>query len=147
MLAGTRQALAALCVREPPVLQAPSAPLLASPIRRVEVVFTELAGNALRHAGQPVRIHLSSTAEAWLIGVDDNSPELEPQVGSLDTDQVGGRGLAITLTMASRVGWFVEGGTKTVWAEVPDAPPESLLQRLRQPRSGLSRTGDHADLS
>jgi hypothetical protein len=119
----------------------PGAPLLASPIRRVEVVFTELAGNALRHAGQPVRIHLASTAEAWLIGVDDASPHLEPMVGSLDSEEIGGRGLAIVLTLTSGAGWYIEDGIKTVWAEVPDVPPQELLERLRQPRSGLSRAG------
>jgi len=138
-LAKTRQALSDLCVREPRVVMPPTAPLLASPTRRVEVVFTELAGNALRHAGQPVRVHLSSTADSWLIGVDDGCPELQPMVGSLDAEQVGGRGLAIVLTLASGAGWFVQNGIKTVWAEVPDAPPEGLLQRLRHRRSGLSR--------
>ncbi|GLY28751.1 ATP-binding protein [Kineosporia sp. NBRC 101731] len=140
-LGPTRQALTALCVRDPPLVMPSAYPLLAAPVRRLEVVFTELAGNALRHGRQPVRAWLRSTARAWLIGIDDGAPDLRPTVGSLDTDQIGGRGLAIVLSLTSGAGWYVDGGVKTVWAEVPDSPPDELLQLLQQPRSGLSRSG------
>ena len=140
LLAETRQTLTALCVRQPPFTMPPGSPLMAATARRVEVVFTELAGNALRHAQQPIRVHLASTAKAWLIGVDDAAPELTPMVGTLEGDQPGGRGLAIVLSLASSAGWYVTDGIKTVWAEVPDRPPAELLERLRHRRPGFSRT-------
>ncbi|MCD5349330.1 ATP-binding protein [Kineosporia mesophila] len=127
-------------MREPPLVMPDTYPLMAAPGRRLEVVFTELAGNALRHAHQPVRAWLHSTAQAWLIGIDDAAPELQPSVGTPVTDQIGGRGLAIVLSLTSSAGWYVDNGVKTVWAEVPDTPPAKLLELLEQPRSGLSRS-------
>ncbi|MBT0767814.1 ATP-binding protein [Kineosporia sp. J2-2] len=126
-------------MREPPLLPVPGAPLLAVLARRMEVVYSELAGNALRHARQPVRVTLSSSPDSWLIGVEDSAPELEPAEGGLEPEQIGGRGLAIVLTLASAAGWYVRDATKTVWAEIPDTPSEHLIELLSLRRPGLAR--------
>nr|WP_269328935.1 ATP-binding protein [Kineosporia babensis] len=104
---------------------------MAEPRRRVELVCTELVGNALRHGRPPVRVELASTATHWLITVQDAAPQEHPVLGSPVAEQIGGRGLAIVLALSSQAGWYVEGPSKTVWAEIPDLPPEELLRRLK----------------
>ncbi|GAB6897187.1 ATP-binding protein [Kineosporia succinea] len=131
-LTGTRETIISLCVRNPPIVVPPGSPHLAVLTHRMEIVCTELAGNALRHARQPIHIHLSSTASSWLIRVDDASPDLTPVVGHPTAEQIGGRGLSIVVSLASAAGWYVRESVKTVWAEVPDIPPAKLLARLRE---------------
>lgn len=150
-LSQTRDELSALCVREPAILPPPGSPLLADVRERVELVFTELAGNALHHGLQPARVRLASTAQSWLISVQDSSPDQEPQAADLDgidaldvvsaltsdTDVTPGLGLALAEVVSSHTGWYPHDGGKTVWADVPDTPSQDLLNRLQAPAPSI----------
>jgi signal transduction histidine kinase len=91
--------------------------LTTSPARRIELVFSELVSNALRHGGAPVQVSLFRVDGRWLIDVADGSPTPPaPRVaGRFDK---GGRGLLIISRLADRCGWTTVNGVKHVWAEV-----------------------------
>jgi anti-sigma regulatory factor (Ser/Thr protein kinase) len=91
--------------------------LTTSPARRIELVFSELVSNALRHGGGPVQVDLSRVGDRWLIDVADGSPTPPaPRVaGPFDS---GGRGLLIISRLSGRCGWTIVNGIKHVWAEV-----------------------------
>ncbi|GAB6899254.1 hypothetical protein [Kineosporia succinea] len=104
----TREALTARCTRASaaPVLSGattgigdddqalddlqPPVSLLADVRARVELVYNELAADALRNGSQPTRVRLASTAKSWLLSIDDSSPEREPL--STEPDQPPTRG-------------------------------------------------------
>jgi two-component sensor histidine kinase len=92
--------------------------LSTSPARRLELVFSELVSNALRHAGAPVHVTLLRGSDGcWLIDVTDGSPTPPTPRDAGRFDQ-GGRGLMIIARLSGRHGWTVENGVKHVWAEV-----------------------------
>ncbi|HEY0360196.1 MAG TPA: ATP-binding protein [Mycobacteriales bacterium] len=91
--------------------------LTSSPARRIELVFSELVSNALRHGGAPVQVTLFRMDDRWLIDVADGSPTPPaPRVAS--RFDAGGRGLLIISRLADRCGWTLVDGVKHVWAEV-----------------------------
>lgn len=83
----------------------------------MEIVATELAGNALRHGTPPAVVRLLSDDDCFVIDISDGAvhdgPTLPPNPPGL---HAGGRGLAICLATADRVGWYTTGTTKHVWA-------------------------------
>jgi hypothetical protein len=91
--------------------------LTSSPSRRIELVFSELVSNALRHGGAPVQVTLFRVDDRWLIDVADASPTppVPRLVGQFDA---GGRGLLIISRLSDRCGWTTVNGIKHVWAEV-----------------------------
>jgi hypothetical protein len=92
--------------------------LKTSSARRLELVFSELVTNALRHAGAPVHVTLfRGSGDCWLIDVADGSPT-PPEPRNPGRFDQGGRGLRIIATLSGRHGWNVEDGVKHVWAEV-----------------------------
>lgn len=91
--------------------------LLSSSARRLELVFSELVSNALRHAGAPVHVTLSRCNGLWVLDVADGSPT-PPNPRSPGRFEGGGRGLMIIAKLSGRRGWTVEDGVKHVWAEV-----------------------------
>jgi two-component sensor histidine kinase len=91
--------------------------LHTSAARRLELVFSELVSNALRHAGAPVHVTLTESAGRWVIDVADGSPT-PPNPRSAERFEGGGRGLMIIARLSGRRGWTVEDGVKHVWAEV-----------------------------
>ncbi|MDR7275719.1 HAMP domain-containing sensor histidine kinase [Catenuloplanes atrovinosus] len=48
--------------------------------RRVDVIVANLAGNALRHGGPPVRVRVAATPAEALVEVTDGGPGLPPEV-------------------------------------------------------------------
>jgi signal transduction histidine kinase len=107
-------------VRTEVAAEAPGAgdPCLAtSPARRIELVFSELVSNALRHGGAPVQVTLFRLAGGWLIDVADGSPA-PPAPRAAGQFDAGGRGLLIISRLADRCGWTLVNGVKHVWAEV-----------------------------
>jgi anti-sigma regulatory factor (Ser/Thr protein kinase) len=83
------------------------------------LVASELAANAVLHAGTPYVVELR-VDDAVRIEVTDSGPPapfIRPAPRRLDGD--GGWGLALVAELASR--WGVEwlDGCKVVWAEVP----------------------------
>jgi two-component sensor histidine kinase len=91
--------------------------LKTSSARRLELVFSELVSNALRHAGAPVQVTLFRSADRWLLDVVDVSPT-PPRPRAAGRFDSGGRGLMIIARLSGRHGWSVEDGVKHVWAEV-----------------------------
>jgi signal transduction histidine kinase len=91
--------------------------LKTSVARRLELVFSELVSNALRHAGAPVHVTLYREADRWLLDVADGSPT-PPTPRDAERFDPGGRGLMIIARLSGRHGWTVQDGVKHVWAEV-----------------------------
>jgi serine/threonine-protein kinase RsbW len=84
------------------------------------LVATELAGNALRHGLPPVVVRLLSDDDCYLIDVSDRNVDEVPVTAQEGPGlHAGGRGLAICLVVAERVGWHAAGGAKHVWASFP----------------------------
>lgn len=82
------------------------------------LVISELATNAVIHAGTPFSVTVRSDGSAVRISVQDWSP-MQPVMRDDNPLAVAGRGLRL-ISMVSRA-WGVEYGPdgKTVWAELP----------------------------
>ncbi len=123
-----------------------SGPILDDVTERMTIVVTELATNALRHAGPPTVIRLSRTTTAFVLDVADQRPSAPPQIAERRPAAAGGHGLKLTTELAHDCGWYPDEDTKHVWAlfETPPRPPvrqtpriairglESLIHRLRR---------------
>ncbi len=88
---------------------------------KVAVVATELATNAMEHARPPTVVQLRRTDDAFILDVSDNDPTVIPQFAGERPPGAGGLGLHVARRMALDVGWYVEDGTKHVWAQFPIA--------------------------
>ena len=98
-------------------------PTVARPERehwseRLVLVADELTSNALRHGGAPVATALSREGDHWLLAVSDSSTDVPPIPAQGRDPGLGGFGLYLVADLSLRHGWFVERGTKTVWAEI-----------------------------
>jgi len=92
----------------------------------VRLVVSELATNAMVHAGTPFTVTLTGGEQSVLLTVRDGSP-LEPVPATATPDRLdtGGRGLVI-VDMVSRTWGFDTGGdrAKSVWASFDVRPRE-----------------------
>jgi anti-sigma regulatory factor (Ser/Thr protein kinase) len=81
----------------------------------VGLVVSELATNAVRHAGTPFTVFLTGVKDSVVVGVIDSSAGVPQQVspGPLD---LGGRGLDIVDQVSRDWGVRAQGPTKSVWA-------------------------------
>lgn len=82
------------------------------------LVTSELVGNAVRHGGRRVALHLLLSDDALRISVSDGSSVL-PQQRATDDDGESGRGMAIVRALAADWGVTGTGDGKTVWVLVP----------------------------
>jgi signal transduction histidine kinase len=89
---------------------------------RLVLVADELTSNALRHGGAPVATALSQEGDHWLLAVSDSSTDVPPIPARGRDPGLGGFGLYLVADLSLRHGWFVERGTKTVWAEIAADP-------------------------
>jgi hypothetical protein len=69
---------------------------------RLILAFDELASNALRHGASPVVATVVAGSGGWLLDV----------------------GLHLVARMSVAHGWYVDGGTKHVWACLPATIPD-----------------------
>lgn len=85
----------------------------------IQVVTSQLVGNAYRHARAPRRLRLRRGTEAGVVRVEveDGSPSRFPVLGRLDTP-AHGRGLLMVNRLSVNWGHEPHGDHKTVWAEV-----------------------------
>ena len=90
------------------------------------IVATELATNALRHAGSPATVRLSRTNTAFILDVADDLPSTPPIMLEGRPSGAGGRGLHITQDLALDTGWYLADGSKHVWAQF------AIPRRLRR---------------
>jgi signal transduction histidine kinase len=90
--------------------------------RRDQLILAldEMASNALRHGGgRGVVAAVQETEDAYLIDVADSAPATPP-TPAVDRDpSEGGLGLYLIAELAREHGWYVQGGTKHVWALLP----------------------------
>ena len=98
-------------------------PTVADPGRdhwaeRLVLIADELTSNALRHGGRPVATALSRSADRWLIAVSDSSTEVPPAPAEGRDPGLGGFGLYLVADLSAAHGWFLDIGSKSVWAIV-----------------------------
>ncbi|MFC3384757.1 ATP-binding protein [Couchioplanes caeruleus subsp. azureus] len=86
---------------------------------KVVLVATELATNALRHGLPPTIVRLGRAGDGFVLDVADHSPEAPPEYRADRPLGHGGLGLQLAKRFALEIGWYVEDGTKHVWAEFP----------------------------
>lgn len=85
-------------------------------VEEVRLVASELATNALRHAGTPFVVSLSEADGAVLLAVHDGSASA-PVRGRPGAWDVRGRGLLLVERLSQQWGTRVDaGGSKSVWA-------------------------------
>jgi serine/threonine-protein kinase RsbW len=86
--------------------------------RRLAIVATELAANAMAHTGPPTTVRLFRTATTHILEVADNDPWLVPRLTEQRFARAGGLGLQMARKLSLDMGWFTDAGTKYVWAQV-----------------------------
>jgi len=84
-------------------------------VEDVRLVVSELATNAVRHAGCRFTVVLEVSDHAVLLSVADSSPTV-PVRRLVDPWEGGGRGLALVEGLSSRWGVDATTRSKTVWA-------------------------------
>lgn len=86
-------------------------------VEDAQLVVSELATNALRHAVTPFRVVLDRVGPVVVIGVEDRSPH-EPAARVALAHQPHGRGIALVEQLAARWGTRAVDEGKVVWAEL-----------------------------
>jgi serine/threonine-protein kinase RsbW len=90
----------------------------------VELVTSELAGNAVQHtgSGQPggqFILHVAEFRDRWQVRVDDAGGSDEPGVRETEADwDEAGRGLALVASVSSQWGVIGDRNARGVWAEI-----------------------------
>jgi anti-sigma regulatory factor (Ser/Thr protein kinase) len=85
-----------------------------------DVVFlvSELASNAIVHAGSPFTVRISESGVRLRVSVADHDPT-RPQLRRPTSDDMRGRGLQCVAALAASWGTeLIEGDGKAVWFEV-----------------------------
>ena len=89
----------------------------------VLVIASELATNAVEHAGTPFTVTVECTSAGVTVQVRDGS-SLAPARRSPDPTADGGRGLVVVDALSGSWGVRAEtDGGKSVWARCPTASP------------------------
>lgn len=89
----------------------------------VELLASETATNAVRHAGTEATVVVRYLGDRVRVEVGDGSPAL-PHVRSPGPEETSGRGMALVETLSSHWGVTSTAGGKRVWFEVPARPDE-----------------------
>ncbi|MEU0676108.1 ATP-binding protein [Streptomyces sp. NPDC006172] len=86
------------------------------------VVASELASNALKHAGGGATVRLRLAEGQALLEVDDGSAR-QPVARRVGAEVEEGRGLLLVKALAAEWGWrYRKGGGKMVWASISTPP-------------------------
>lgn len=98
-------------------------------VERTVLATNELATNAIKYGEGEAAVRLSRIDGAWLIDVTDHNTSDAPEPSVVDDRP---HGLDIVAAVSDDHGWWVEsgGGTKHVWALVPDHAPHALRAAL-----------------
>ena len=88
-----------------------------------EVIASELATNAVRHARSPFRVSITRGVSTLRVAVRDASFD-PPRHVSGNRAAGGGRGIRLVAALCTSLGTDVETDGKTVWAEVVRHPVE-----------------------
>ena len=117
----------------------------------VELVASELAGNAIRHSysGEPggqFTVHLETFCDRWRVRVDDEGGPGMPHIcepmpieSAKDLDALGeevevGRGLALVAAVSSAWGVLVDQAGRAVWVEI-SIPQEANVNSVHRART------------
>ncbi|BAJ29157.1 MULTISPECIES: ATP-binding protein [Kitasatospora] len=117
----------------------------------LDLVTSELLGNAVRHATGPavtVGVHADPLHHRAVIEVYDSSPALPvlPTAADLpDEDAESGRGLLLVAELALAHGVVRKRGGKWVWAEI--ALPGAAARPIPGPRDGTPRKTPHGGVA
>lgn len=87
----------------------------------VELLASETATNAVRHAGTEATVVVRYLGDCVRVEVGDGS-RAQPQVRSARPEDTSGRGMALVETLSSRWGVTPTTDGKWVWFEVPARP-------------------------
>lgn len=87
----------------------------------VELLATEIATNAVRHAGTDATVVVRYLGDRIRVEVGDGSTDL-PRIRTPDADEAGGRGLALVEALSSGWGVVETMHGKRVWFEVATKP-------------------------
>ena len=82
------------------------------------LLVTELATNAVLHAGGAQELSFHRGRDAVVIALTDRSVTSAPAVGRLGTTSPTGRGMAIVDSLSDQWGVTLTSTSKTVWCEV-----------------------------
>ncbi len=84
--------------------------------KRMILVASELATNALTHGLPPTIVSLGSDGHDFLLDVTDSDLMHHPHLAEGRGPGEGGFGLQIARRLSQEVGWYATGTTKHVWA-------------------------------
>jgi anti-sigma regulatory factor (Ser/Thr protein kinase) len=87
-------------------------------IQDAQLVVSELATNAVIHAGSPFAVRISGEGGGVRVSVTDRS-SASPQLREPDESEPSGRGLRVVSSLASRWGVDTLDVGKSVWAHLP----------------------------
>ena len=85
---------------------------------QVELVVTELATNAVRHARTLFTVAMTWDGRRLRIEVSDAHPVPPEPRGALPPDATGGRGLLLVEQLADRWGYEPHERGKTIWCDL-----------------------------
>jgi anti-sigma regulatory factor (Ser/Thr protein kinase) len=103
---------------------------------RLTIVATELAANAMTHAGPPATVHLLRTSTSHIVEVADDDLAVVPRFAEERSFGRGGLGLHLARKLSLGMGWYTTIGLKYVWAQV--ATPTTTSRHL--PRRAATAT-------
>jgi serine/threonine-protein kinase RsbW len=98
---------------------------------RIAIVATELAANALAYTKPPATVELSRTVTTFIVDVSDNDPWVAPRFAEESHPGAGGLGLRMAGKLSLDMGWYLDGGTKCVWAQVAIPAAGPTTEHLR----------------
>jgi hypothetical protein len=110
-------------------------------VERLLLTFEELASNALRHGGQPVRVEVTAADGFWLVEVSDALVDQPPRPAAGRDAAQGGMGLYLVASICTAHGWFADRGRKCAWGYIDYSRAEAgdgLLRAVPSPRDGTS---------
>ena len=84
----------------------------------LEVVMSELVGNAVRHGRHPVSFEVEREGRDVLVVVMDADATPPGDGECCDLDSEGGRGLFLVSQLSQQWGWYSSGTGKRVWARI-----------------------------
>ncbi|MEU0546210.1 ATP-binding protein [Micromonospora sp. NPDC005979] len=83
---------------------------------RVNLVATELATNALQHGAPPAIVRLLGGDDCVILDVADSDLFNAPRLTEPTVIDFRGRGLMISRTLSTRIGWYTTTTAKHTWA-------------------------------
>jgi hypothetical protein len=86
----------------------------------VQLIVTELVGNAARHARTPIDLVLRRSASYLHVAVIDGDPRPARLCSPSAREETGGRGLVLVNALAVAWGCSPTLGGKSTWATVSD---------------------------